>query len=450
MSRVFFRDSFIFKAYARRLNMAAVCEGVIISVGKSWEPIVYTLKEFRPKFAAFLCTPDSRETLDKVLFEYPIPPSCNQILQTPDDPQAIGQMVKQFYSAYKWLREEKKLDALDIIVDPTPGRKWMSSAVTMIASYLGVNMAYVDVVFKDGKPDSSTMKIEQLGNAYDQTGFLEIERGIQFFNAGAWEHAQETFRRIQSHHSSLNDLAVGLAKLSGLMKRWDLFTHYKINLSQDFDKVYHTLKRISFSDPSYAEMVNSLSKDITRMQAVSSRINSEPRPNLLLVVDLFLNAQRCLDKGRFDDGVARLYRVLESLAQYYLHKDYSISTSKPNFDKMDSQIVERFRDYKGGQLPQKLGLEDDYTILFLANHSLLGKAVITGFGKDHRPKNIFNQLLEKRNNSIMAHGFEPIEKNSAVDLFKKTEGLLKRVLGEEFIKLSEELSFPRLPSFFAK
>ncbi|NWF57206.1 MAG: hypothetical protein HXY45_20705, partial [Syntrophaceae bacterium] len=189
--------------------MNAICEGLIISVGKTWEPIVYTLRELQPNFSAFLCTPDSCQTLDQVLSQYPLPPSRHQVLQVPDDPGAIGQMVNRFYSAYRWLRQEKGLDSSRILVDPTPGRKWMSAALTMMASYLGANMAYVDVIYKDGKPDPATMKIVNLGNAYDQTGFLEIERGTQFFNAGAWENARETFSRIQSHDSCLNDLASG-------------------------------------------------------------------------------------------------------------------------------------------------------------------------------------------------------------------------------------------------
>lgn len=422
-----------------------------MSVGKSWEPIFYSLKEFRPKFAAFLCTPDSCQTLDKVIVEYPIPPSCYQILQVPDDPQAIGQMVIKCYSAYIWLREEKELRPEQILVDPTAGRKWMSSAITMIASYLGMNMAYVDVSFKEGKPDPLTMKIVNLGNAYDQTGFLEIERGVQFFNVGAWENARDTFQRIQSHDASLNDLASGLTILSELMKRWDLFVHYKEDLSSEFRKVLVNLQRVSFSDQSKRNVVRLLIEDIERLQRVSTRLYTEPRPNLVLTVDLFLNSERCIQKGRYDDGVARLYRSLEALAQFYLKKDYDLDTTRPSFGKMDSNVIEKFRNYKKGQLPQKLGLEDDYLLLFSANHPVLGRAVITGFSdKSGRPKNIFHELLEKRNNSIMAHGFEPVEKDLANELLGKIESLLKKALGEEFSELKRDFVFPVIPSMFVR
>lgn len=430
--------------------MANKCEAIILSVGKTWEPIVYTLKHFQPKVAVFLCTPESCQTLDKVLSEYQLPPSCYQISQVPDDPQAIGQMVMKCYSAYVWLREEKKLEPSAILVDPTAGRKWMSSAVTMIASYLGANMGYVDVAFKDGKPDPSTMKIVDLGNAYDQTGFLEIERGIQFFNAGVWENAKLTFQRIQSHHSSLNDLAIGLTKLSDVMERWDLFVHYKENLSQDLKDVVKILRRVSFTDQSYSEIIKILVSDIERLKAISDRIFKEVRPNLLMTVDLFLNAQRCIKKGRYDDGVARLYRTLESLAQFYLKKDYGIDTTKADLKGKNFDFIDKFREYKRGHLPENLALEDAYLLLYFAKHHL-GKAVIQGFSeREKRPKNIFHELLEKRNNSIMAHGFEPIGQEIAQKLFKKMDQLLARSMGEEFIKLRDELIFPQIPSIFRR
>ncbi len=431
--------------------MAEKFDAIILSVGKTWEPILYTLQQFQPRFAAFLCTPESSQTLDRILAEYSMLPSHYRVFQVPDNPNSIGLMVTKCYEAYTWLRDEINLDPEWIIIDPTAGRKWMSSGVTMIASYLGVNMAYVDVRFEEGKPVPSTMKIVNLGNAYDQTGFLEIERGIQFFNTGAWENARETFQKIRSHNSALNDLAIALMKISDLMKRWDLFLHYKENLSKDFEEISQILARVSFSDESHSETVKGLIKEVERLKMVSDRIYTEKRPNLLLTVDLLLNAKRCIDKGRFDDGVARIYRVLESLAQYYLQKDYGFSTDKPDFQRMDPQIVGNFQRYKGGRLPQNLGLEDDYILLYFAKHPLLGKAVITGFSdKDQKPKNVFHKLLEKRNNSIMAHGFEPIEQNVAMELFKKTEDLLKDVLGEEFNRLKEELFFPTIPPFFKK
>jgi len=310
-------------------------------------------------------------------------------------------------------------------------------------------MGYVDVNYKQGKPDPSTMRIVELGNAYDQTGFLEIERGIQFFNAGAWENAGDTFGRIQSHDSSLNDLAGGLAALSGAMKRWDLFIHYQEDLGREFGEVLKKLKRAAFSDPSYKDALRALISDVERLQKFSMRLYSEPRPNLLMTVDLYLNAERCIQKGRYDDGVARLYRALESLAQYYLKINYGVDTSKPDFSKIDSSAVGKFRDYKGGKLPEKLGIEDDYVLLHLARHPLLADEVVKGF-EDGRPKNQFQGLLEKRNRSILAHGFTPVDKNVAEIWLGRTEALLDKVLKEIFQEIRNDLRFPRIRSIFSR
>ena len=429
--------------------MSKICDGLIISIGKTWEPIVYSLKELKPKFVAFLCTPDSCSTLDKVLIEYPMSPSHYRIFLVADDPQAIGEMVNKFYEAYRWQRQEKGLEPSSITIDPTPGRKWMSSAVTMLASYLGANMAYIDVSFKEGSPDPSTMRIVNLGNAYDQTGFLETERGIQFFNSGAWENAKDTFEKIQSHDSSLNDLATGLAKLSELMKKWDLFLHYKEDLSYEFAEVLKYLKRAAFSDPSRRFVIRNLIFEIERFQKMATQMYAETRPNLYMILDLFLNAERCIWKGRYDDGVARLYRVLEALAQYYLKKDYNLNTSSPDFSAVKQDVVKKFQNYKSGKLPDKIGLEDDYVFLHLAGHPQLANEIIKGV-VGGRAKNIFYKYIHGRNNSILAHGFEPIEKGLAEDFLKKTEELLIKVLKEKYHEFKDELKFPYISSMFGK
>jgi hypothetical protein len=77
--------------------------------------------------------------------------------------------------------------------------------------------------------------------------------------------------------------------------------------------------------------------------------------------------------------------------------------------------------------------------------------VITGINeKDNRPKNVFTDLLKKRNNSIMAHGFEPVEEGLSKKLLSKIEGLLMNTIGDQFSTLREELMFPEIPSVFVK
>ena len=426
-------------------------DGIIVSVGKSWEPIAYSLQRIEPRFAVFLCTDDSCETVDKVLNEFPMAPSRYRIVEIPDSPESIGQMVLQCYSAYRWLEEEKKVRPEKILVDPTAGRKWMSSGVTMIASYLGLSMGYVDVAFKGGKPDPSTMKFVGLGNAYDQTGFLEIERGIQYFNARSWENAKNTFARIESHDSSMNDFALALVQYSELMRQWDQFNHYREDLSVGFKDTSRKLRRVSFSDQGHNRVVSMITEGVDRLADAAHHIYIEERPNLLLVVDLFFNAERCVQTGRFDDGVGRLYRAMETLAQYYLWKDYGIDTSDVKLDKVDPVIIEEFRKARGEQPPKKMALEDDYLFLFCGKHGLLGKSVILGINeKDGRPRNVFSGLLGKRNNSIMAHGFEPIEGEVAKKLLSKVEQLLMNAIGDQFLTLREELMFSQIPSVFAK
>ena len=42
--------------------------------------------------------------------------------------------------------------------------------------------------------------------------------------------------------------------------------------------------------------------------------------------DLWHNAQRCAARGRYDDAIARLYRLWEAIAQWLLRVDFRIDT----------------------------------------------------------------------------------------------------------------------------
>ena len=52
-------------------------------------------------------------------------------------------------------------------------------------------------------------------------------------------------------------------------------------------------------------------------------------------------------------------------------------------------------------------------------------------------------LLRKRNNSIRAHGLEPVEKEVAEDLYEKTKEYA-RIIVQDLEELLKESRFPKL------
>ncbi len=127
-----------------------------------------------------------------------------------------------------------------------------------------------------------------------------------------------------------------------------------------------------------------------------------------IVLDLILNAERRAHQGRFDDGVSRLYRALELLAQTRLREEFGLETGR--LDVNDAQIPAEFKkeyakaDEKG---IFKVGLQGAYELL-----AALGDPI---GGEFEKKKKLLLNILSTRNFSFLAHGFQPVDASS----FKK-------------------------------
>jgi len=123
---------------------------------------------------------------------------------------------------------------------------------------------------------------------------------------------------------------------------------------------------------------------------------ADPRRTPARLWDLWLNAQRRADQGRFDDAVARGYRLLEWTAQWLLGT-VGIDTG----DLRQDQIPADLAIAPGGDGKRQAGLRNAWT---LAAHHLCGE-VAQFVASEH---NRMLDHLRKRNYSILAHGDRPI------------------------------------------
>ena len=166
--------------------------------------------------------------------------------------------------------------------------------------------------------------------------------------------------------------------------------------------------------------------------------------------DLLNNACRKIEEGFYDDAVARLYRVIELIAQIRLN-DFGLidlnrfQTSKifhinrNNFNKKTGDdvkyLVESFgiNDYKNNKDSFKVHKSQAYNILEKLDDNLSNQSI-----KDRQ----LNIAVNKRNNSILAHGLNPMNKDDAVDLYKKVLNNSKLFYPdiEKYMKLAE---FPK-------
>ncbi len=126
-----------------------------------------------------------------------------------------------------------------------------------------------------------------------------------------------------------------------------------------------------------------------------------------VVEDLLLNANRRASQKRYDDAVGRLYRAIELLEQVRLFKQYGILTGDVDIAKLPEHLQSEYEARKASNSKKKLQLAlfQSYDLLSKYTDDPLGQLFLTY--KDR----ILNSL-ETRNNSLFAHGFQPISENS--------------------------------------
>jgi hypothetical protein len=143
--------------------------------------------------------------------------------------------------------------------------------------------------------------------------------------------------------------------------------------------------------------------------------------------DLWHNAQRCAARGRYDDAVARLYRLWEAIAQWLLRADCSIDTAV-----IQTGLRKSWELY--------LHLRPDG-----AAASLWQRPAQLG-DKQGKEIELLDLRLSTRNKSILAHGWNPVTPAGWQSLSQWTETGLLDVLVREAQRLGEPHELPQLPA----
>ena len=139
--------------------------------------------------------------------------------------------------------------------------------------------------------------------------------------------------------------------------------------------------------------------------------------------DLYRNAERRAAQGRYDDAVARIYRLIEWSAQWLLKVQTGIETG----------------DVKPEQIPVHLTLTQNRKGQWQAglfNAWQLVKHHIKGPAADFiiQQENALRSHIETRNTSILAHGFTPIRQSQWQPIYAWLESQFIPMLLEETAK----------------
>jgi CRISPR-associated protein (TIGR02710 family) len=402
-----------------------MAKGLVLSVGMSVESEVHAIKTIEPDWVAFVCTPGSLQKLDMIVEGTGLQLSQFKTFEVADDPSQVGDLVSQAHVAYRWVREKVGEEG-EIIVNPTAGRKWMSTGMTLFAGQTAAKIVYVDVDFDGGKPVPDTMRIVDLGNPDDATGMMKSEEPVALFNRYDFEGAATAFGRIKPSRSAPLRLYRALATVSGLLAKWDRFEHYTNNqvsekLREAADEVRQAASELRMlAVDKWGEAMSALAGQI-------DKVTQSEKPSLEAVADLLANARRKMGADRYDDAGARLYRALEATAQWMLTQK-GINSADVKWDSISDEAQRAFEDNRSGQArndwPSKLGLTDSFA---------LAKALKCNGADEFFEGNRFklSKQIQVRNQSILAHGWVPVRKETAESLSNAVAAALSRLKIEQ-------------------
>lgn len=199
----------------------------------------------------------------------------------------------------------------------------------------------------------------------------------------AYHEAAEGLDGIRIAASNPGSPWLGFARsLSRALARWDDFDH-----GGALALIDTYAGRVA---PRFPQMLSTL-----RLLAKANDNDARREPARLL--DLWLNAERRAVQGRFDDAVARWYRLMEWTAQWQLRTVFDADTADFPRDLLPPDAdVTPGRDGK-----IKIGLWQSWRVV---ERRLSGPAQV--FIAEHGRE--LRDLLDLRNGSILAHGFRPV------------------------------------------
>lgn len=318
--------------------------------------------------------------------------------------------VDDIHHCFSDIREKyeelvKKNPNVDIILNNNSATKSMTSAMTSLALLTHRTIFFIDGTRnEDGAIVPGTERIVQqtLYPIYDE---MLVERAIEYFNHNQFSYAIQEVSTVCLHRQKED-----YQELFKAYDMWDRFEHMRAN---------ELLSKLTYPGRNKEQFKNN-----QKFLQLLLRSSNKTQRYLCVLVDLINNAQRRFDDGRYDDTVARLYRAFELIAQVLLlSKGLDDIEDKISFEQLKPQVKDRkrlniYQDYlEGGNVLVGCGKK----------YQILKDIGVPNAGEWHQK---MLKLLSRRNESILAHGLTPVDKETAEQFLKKIDEFVKTELKE--------------------
>lgn len=413
---------------------------LVCTVGGSHEPVLRSVLESSADFVLFLCTgrdpatgqPGSRVQVDgkgsviKAQRQDPRP-------SLPNIPAQAGLTAERFQVAEL---PADDLDAgvaairaaLDGLAARFPGARW-------VADYTGgtKTMSAALVVAALEREDMVLQLVS--GNRAD---LVQVRSGMESVTPVGVEgirtrRAMQPFLDAWARYA-YGEAAAGLARLRAV----DSGLRAELNLARDLSRAFDAWDRFDHAaargllELYRPRLGQSLVGHLDALKSLCA--DADPRQEPARLFDLWRNAQRRSAQGRYDDAVARVYRLIEWLGQWLLRSRCGMDTADIPADRLPADMP--LQPDADGRIRGGLMVAWDLV-------GRLTEGPAASFIKAQRPALLHH--LEVRNHSILAHGFTPIGEGAWRALAQWLEGGLIPVLEQEAAAAGLRRPPPQLP-----
>ncbi|GFP43388.1 hypothetical protein HKBW3C_02518, partial [Candidatus Hakubella thermalkaliphila] len=392
--------------------------GIMLTVGTSPEPLILTLSAVRPQKVFFLYTEKSERFLSDIVSRV--------------DYLAKGEVIYD-----RGLVEEARvLDIYDKIrnkweewgrgcngpigVDNTGGKKSMVSAAAVAAYFLGLDLLYVDSeeYLEDIRaPKPGTEYLAVLPNPLLALGDLRSDRALELFNAGLYDSAhamlEQLYKELAGREAIIPSRKVEIYRLLAEGYRlWDLFKFTEAIVP--LDKAAERLAKFDVDIIDLPVFKKNLGV-LHILARESSHRNQDGELDffsllqdlelsLHFLADIYANALRRADQGKYDDALIRLYRMIELVGQHRLAKVAGgLDSSKLCWSKVPQDSQQKFMELGArlygsapSRLPEAVGPIGSHLLLYCLKDALWHE-------KDFGDLEALSNMVNFRNHLILVH-----------------------------------------------
>jgi len=393
-------------------------KAMIITIGTGFgvdNGVAFSVRQQNPDLLCFIYSKESEKTLEAVLTK--LSKKREEVLLKQFDEINDVEILYQEYSKYIDQILRKGYLPNEVVADYTSGTKSMSSALvsSAIAKEIGVLSYVYGLRDEQGRVISDTERLSPLSpNAIFTEQKITLFK--QLFNRYQFDSACELLHSATIHYN-FKDLTSFYLGLSKAYAEWDRF---------NFKQASEQLNSLNTEVATQLQLKKLVEIHKVKLHKLK-QANEQDKLSEDDLVDLFSNALRRFEEGKYDDCVARLYRLVEMVAQIELEKEFKMKTDKVKIDILPDALRDRFVANQQNQQVE-LGLLDTFKVLNEKSENKRTKTFFTKFED-------FKKLLSVRNHSRLAHGQTPITKETCEKLSSFVQEVFEIKDGTDFPKL---------------